>query len=79
MAQQLHYHVLDMEAMAAQLTADSLLTDMTHPGPDFNDTGGAFLFFLLSMFSRFSLGELDMLSAGHAVAMHALADNELSQ
>lgn len=35
MAQQLHYHVLDMEAMAAQLTADSLLTDMTHPGPDF--------------------------------------------
>ena len=35
MAQQLRYHVLDMEAMAAQMTADTLLIDMTHPGPDF--------------------------------------------
>ena len=34
-AQQLHFHILDMEMMAAQMTADTLLTDMTHPGPDF--------------------------------------------
>lgn len=34
-AQQLHYHILDTEMMAAQMTADTLLTDMTHPGPDF--------------------------------------------
>jgi hypothetical protein len=34
-AQQLHFHVLDLAMMAAQMTADTLLVDVTHPGPDF--------------------------------------------
>jgi hypothetical protein len=34
-AAQLRFHVIDMEAMAAQLTRDAILIDTTHPGPDF--------------------------------------------
>lgn len=35
MALQLRFHVLDLEMMAAQISADTLLVDNTHPGPDF--------------------------------------------
>lgn len=34
-AQSQHFHVLDIEAMAAQMSQGSLLMDNTHPGPDF--------------------------------------------
>ena len=34
-AQQLAYHVVDVEAMAAQMSQDTALIDNTHPGPDF--------------------------------------------
>ena len=34
-AQSLHYHVIDIEAMAAQISKGTLLVDNTHPGPDF--------------------------------------------
>ena len=34
-AQSLHYHVIDIEAMAAQVSKGTLLVDNTHPGPDF--------------------------------------------
>lgn len=34
-AQSQQFHVLDIEAMAAQLSQGSLLVDNTHPGPDF--------------------------------------------
>ena len=34
-AQSLLYHVVDVEAMAAQMSQESVLIDNTHPGPDF--------------------------------------------
>ena len=34
-AQTLHFHVIDLEAMAAQVSKGTLLVDNTHPGPDF--------------------------------------------
>ncbi len=34
-AQSLLYHVVDVEAMAAQMSQDTVLVDNTHPGPDF--------------------------------------------
>ena len=34
-AQSQHFHILDIEAMAAQLSKGSVLVDNTHPGPDF--------------------------------------------
>ena len=34
-AQSLHFHVIDIEAMAAQISKGTLLVDNTHPGPDF--------------------------------------------
>ena len=34
-AQSLAYHVVDVEAMAAQMSQESVLVDNTHPGPDF--------------------------------------------
>ncbi len=34
-AAQQHFHVLDMEAMALQVSKATILIDRTHPGPDF--------------------------------------------
>ena len=34
-AQSLQYHIVDVEAMAAQMSQESVLIDNTHPGPDF--------------------------------------------
>ena len=34
-ALQLRFRLLDLEMMAAQISADTLLVDNTHPGPDF--------------------------------------------
>ena len=34
-AQILHYHLLDMEAMALQLPKEAMLADITHPGAGF--------------------------------------------
>lgn len=34
-AQSLHYHLLDMEAMALQLPKEAMLVDITHPGAGF--------------------------------------------
>ena len=34
-AQSLLYHIVDVEAMAAQMSQDTVLVDNTHPGPDF--------------------------------------------
>ncbi|BDA42879.1 hypothetical protein COCOBI_03-7720 [Coccomyxa sp. Obi] len=34
-ASQQHFHVLDMESMALQLSKATILIDRTHPGPDF--------------------------------------------
>ncbi|KAK9909869.1 hypothetical protein WJX75_008757 [Coccomyxa subellipsoidea] len=34
-AAQQHYHLLDIEAMALQLSKSTILIDQTHPGPDF--------------------------------------------
>ena len=34
-AQSLHFHIIDIEAMAAQVSKSTLLVDNTHPGPDF--------------------------------------------
>ncbi len=34
-AQTLHYHLLDMEAMALQLPKEAMLADITHPGAGF--------------------------------------------
>ncbi len=34
-ASQQRFHVLDMEAMALQLSKASIMIDRTHPGPDF--------------------------------------------
>ena len=34
-AQSQQFHVIDIEAMAAQVSQGSLLVDTTHPGPDF--------------------------------------------
>ena len=34
-AQSLLFHVVDVEAMAAQMSQDTVLVDNTHPGPDF--------------------------------------------
>lgn len=34
-AQSLHYNVVDIEAMAAQMSKGTMLVDNTHPGPDF--------------------------------------------
>ncbi len=49
-AQSLHYHVIDIEAMASQMSKDTLLIDNTHPGPDFMMQVG-FLRHALSMSS----------------------------
>ena len=34
-AQTLHYHVLDTEAMALQLPKEAMMADITHPGAGF--------------------------------------------
>lgn len=34
-AQQLHFHILDMEAMALQLPKEAMMADITHPGAGF--------------------------------------------
>ena len=47
-AQALHFHIVDLEAMAAQVSKATLLVDNTHPGPDFMMQAGSRPALLLS-------------------------------
>ena len=48
-AQSLHFHVIDIEAMAAQVSKGTLLVDNTHPGPDFMMQARSACYFPLSL------------------------------